>query len=70
VQIIGEAATHVSAAARSELSEIPWAKVVGMRHRLVHGYQGIRAEIVVKTVRDDLPTLIASLRGALEGSTP
>ena len=66
LQIIGEAANRVSAAARDELSEIPWPEVTGMRHHLVHGYQHIRAEILVSTIRGDLPDLIVLLRRALK----
>jgi uncharacterized protein with HEPN domain len=67
VQIIGEAAGRVSAAGRALLPGIPWNQVVGIRHHLVHGYEDIDADILVKTVQRDLPPLIASLRIALEG---
>ena len=65
MQIVGEAASRVSAAVRTELPEIPWRQVVGMRHRLVHGYDDIDAEILVSTVRQDLPRLIDSLAGTV-----
>lgn len=73
VQIVGEAASRVSAVMRTELPEVPWRQVVGMRHHLVHGYEDIDAEIIVSTVRQDLPPLIDSLAGALAdnaGETP
>jgi uncharacterized protein with HEPN domain len=38
IEIIGEAATKVSAGTRDHSPEIPWATIVTMRHRLVHGY--------------------------------
>jgi uncharacterized protein with HEPN domain len=37
-----------------------------MRHHLVHGYRQVRAEILAKTVREDLPELIATLRRSLK----
>ncbi len=37
-----------------------------MRHHLVHGYRKVRAEILVKTVNEDLPDLIATLRRHLK----
>lgn len=65
-QIVGEAASRTSKATHRALPDIPWSKVVGMRHHLVHGYRKVRPEIVAKTVREDLPPLIALLRIALE----
>ena len=68
VQTIGEAANQISKEGRSILADIPWSQVIGMRHRLVHGYRTVVPEIVVSTVRDSVPPLIASLRRALENN--
>ena len=65
MQIIGEAANQVSGEARAALPDVPWSRLVGMRHHLVHGYRGVRAEILVRTIRENVPGLIASLRRAL-----
>lgn len=70
VQTIGEAANQVSAEGRSELAEVPWQKMIGMRHHLVHGYRTIVADLVVGTIRDDLPALLTCLRRALEKTPP
>jgi uncharacterized protein with HEPN domain len=70
VQTVGEAANQVSAETRSDLAEIPWPKVIGMRHRLVHSYRTVAIDLVVGTVRDDLPPLAAALRRALENDAP
>lgn len=70
LQTVGEAASQVSAAAREEHSDIPWDDMIAMRHRLVHDYRRVRVDIVVKTVRDDVPQLIAVLRRVLEGEAP
>ncbi len=61
VQIIGEAASRVSAPFRDGHPEIPWADIVGMRHRLVHDYRRINRDVVWKVANDDLPALIAVL---------
>lgn len=37
VQIVGEAAGKISIEGRTELSALPWAAMIGMRNRLVHG---------------------------------
>ena len=65
VQIIGEAARSVSPAMMEAHPEIPWKTITGMRHRLVHGYADVDEEVVWKTLIEDLPPLIESLREAL-----
>ena len=65
VEIIGEAASRVSAETRMEWPDIPWLDIVAMRHRLTHGYFDIDPDIVWSTVTDDLPPLIAQLERAV-----
>ncbi len=36
IEIVGEAAAHVSVGTRASPPAIPWAQIVGMRNRLVH----------------------------------
>jgi uncharacterized protein with HEPN domain len=62
LQIIGEAASHVSLELRERHPEIPWRQMIGMRNRLVHDYGQIDPEIVWSTVQVHLPALIAALR--------
>ena len=64
IQTIGEAATRVSPEAQTELADIPWSKIIGMRHRLVHGYRTISTTLIIDTVRDHVPPLIAILEAA------
>jgi uncharacterized protein with HEPN domain len=64
VEIIGEAANKVSDECRQDLPAIPWADIVGMRHRLIHGYFDINLDIVWSTIRQELPELIAELKKA------
>ena len=61
IEIVGEAATHVSESGQAQAPEIPWPDIVAMRNRLVHGYYSINLNIVWQTVQEDLPTLIAQL---------
>jgi uncharacterized protein with HEPN domain len=65
IEIIGEAASRVSAATRDEWPDIPWQDIVTMRHRLIHGYFDIDLDIVWSTVREDLPLLADQLERAL-----
>lgn len=61
VEIVGEAASRLSAETKEEFSEIAWDKIIGMRHRLVHGYFAINYGRVWEVVQNDLPELISQL---------
>ena len=41
--------------------EVPWADIIGMRHKVVHDYLGVDEDIVWQVVTDDLPSLIEAL---------
>lgn len=62
VETVGEAAARVSETTRTLHPDIPWREIVGMRHRLVHGYFEVDLEIIWSTVRNDLPPLVARLQ--------
>ena len=58
IQIIGEAASNVSRDFCDSHPEIPWANIVGMRHKVVHDYLGTDDKIVWQVVRPNLPELV------------
>lgn len=70
--IIGEAANSVSPTFRVEHPEIPWAAMIGMRHRIVHAYFDIDLDIVWDTVTKNIPVLLEKLDQSfpLDDSTP
>ena len=41
IEIIGEAARHISKDMRRTYPEIPWQDVTGMRDKLIHDYFGV-----------------------------
>ena len=45
--------------------EIPWADIIGMRHKVVHDYLGVDEEIVWQVVTEDLPALVPKLASLL-----
>ena len=61
VEIIGEAAARVSPEGRIRYPLIPWREVIGMRNRLVHGYDSVDLDVLWDTVELDLPPLIIEL---------
>lgn len=54
LEIIGEAASRVSDETQARYPEIPWGKMIGMRHVLVHGYFDIDLDIVWSVIENDL----------------
>lgn len=66
VEIVGEAAARVSEQGRDRWPDIPWAGVIGLRNRLVHGYDNVDFDVLWQIVQIDLPPLISSLQRAIE----
>jgi uncharacterized protein with HEPN domain len=62
IEIIGEAAAKVSAETRELSPAIPWAAIISMRHRLVHGYFDVDPDIVWRTATEEVLALIPPLR--------
>jgi len=62
IEIVGEAASKVSTDGRALMPALPWKSMVGMRNRLVHAYFDIDANVVWKTVSEELPPLLAQLQ--------
>ena len=61
IQTTGEAARKVPDSLRAKMPGVPWARIVGMRHRIVHDYDNIDDDVVWQVVTDDLPKLVAML---------
>jgi uncharacterized protein with HEPN domain len=69
LEIIGEAAAQSSPEFREQHPEIPWAKAIGMRNRLIHAYPDVDLDILWSTVTEDIPPLIGQLRNILAGQS-
>lgn len=65
IEIIGEAAARVRIESREKYPSIPWLQIVGMRNRLVHGYDAVDLDVLWDTIIDDLPPLISELEKIL-----
>lgn len=65
VQVIGEAAAHLSDQLRARHPGVPWADVISMRNLLVHQYFSIHLDQVWHTVVHDLPQLKALVQREL-----
>src|SRR3989338_11526314 len=40
LEVVGEAAAHLSMELRATHADVPWEKMIGMRNRLIHEYFG------------------------------
>lgn len=61
VEIVGEAAARVPKESWSTYPQIPWAQIVSLRNRLIHGYDAVDFDILWQIVTRDLPYLIPTL---------
>jgi uncharacterized protein with HEPN domain len=66
LEIIGEASRNLSDELRQKHSQVPWAKVVGMRNRIVHAYFDVDLTIVWEVIQRDLPDLKAQVHLILQ----
>ena len=65
IEIMGEAASKVSSDFQLTALQIPWAKIIAMRNRLIHAYFDINLDVLWITITNDLPPLIMELEKIL-----
>ena len=66
VEIIGEAACHVTDELQAETCQIPWNDIKGTRLIVAHRYYELDPDILWETVIDHLPPLILHLKTILD----
>ncbi len=59
---IGEQVYKISTELKEKHTDIPWAMVAGLRHRLVHDYEGINWTIIVNVVFDEMDGFVESIK--------
>jgi uncharacterized protein with HEPN domain len=62
IEIIGEAANHVSVDFKKVHPEIPWRSIIGQRHVLIHEYGEIKHERIWVVASERIPELIIPFR--------
>jgi uncharacterized protein with HEPN domain len=65
IQTIGEAARRVSPETSARYPEIPWSRMIGMRHKIVHDYAEVNEDIVWQVATRNLLQLIQVLEPIL-----
>ena len=59
---IGEQVYQLSKELKDTHPEIPWSAVSGLRHRLVHDYDGVNWNIIVEVIFEEMEPFINAVR--------
>ena len=62
---IGEQVYLLSEQYKNANNAIPWSMISGLRHRLVHNYEGTNWSIIADVVFEELPCLLNQLKGLI-----
>lgn len=62
---IGEHVYNLSDEYKEAHNEIQWSMIAGLRHRLIHDYEGTNWNIISDVVFEELPVLIEQLEKLL-----
>jgi uncharacterized protein with HEPN domain len=57
LEVLGEAANHLTKEVHQLAPDIPWPKLISFRNRLIHEYHGVNWKIIIPIVLQDLPLL-------------
>ena len=62
IQIIGEAANHLSKDFMQENPDIPWTKIIGLRNKIVHDYGEILTDRIWLIASESIPELMYQIK--------
>ena len=66
IEIMGEAANHVSESCQAKYFQIPWRQIIGMRNRMIHAYFDVDLDIVWQVITQDLGSLLSEIKKAIK----
>ena len=61
IEIIGEAANHISKEVIEANDDIPWSKIIGLRNKIVHDYGEILTDRIWLIASRSIPELVEQL---------
>jgi uncharacterized protein with HEPN domain len=70
IEVLGEAATHLSDELRSAHPEIPWREIIGTRVILAHAYFHVDQDIIGDVVKRDVPAILDGLQAIVDSLDP
>lgn len=62
---IGEQVYQLSPAFKKSHPDIPWSVVSGLRHRLVHDYDGINWSLIAEVIFNDMDPFVEQVKNIL-----
>ena len=65
LEILGEAASKISAELVKANPEVPWKEMTGLRHKLIHDYFEVDLDIVWRTATVNVPEVADFVSAAL-----
>lgn len=69
IEIIGEAANHLSADIQTNHPHVPWPQIVSMRNLVSHEYFRVDPEMVWHTAKRSIPHLRVAIRQIFDSLT-
>jgi uncharacterized protein with HEPN domain len=66
LEIIGEAANHLSLEILQDFPEVPWARIIGLRNLVIHEYFGVDDLSIWSVISHNLPDLKEKIALILE----
>ena len=69
LEVMGEAAKHVSPSFKAAYPNIPWRQIAGMRDILIHAYNRVDLEIVWTATQVSIPQVIPQLEALVSATT-
>ena len=68
--VAGEASSKVSAELKERQGEVPWQRISGVRHRIVHDYSGLDYELLWQIVTVFAPELAEQVAAIFHAEFP
>lgn len=62
IEIVGEAANHLSKEFLEQNPDIPWAKIIGLRNKLAHDYGEILIDRIWLIATKSIPELLVQIK--------
>lgn len=65
MEIIGEAANHITKETTLKFPQIEWVQIVGMRNILIHEYFEVDSSLIWDIIKNDIPVLKGQIESIL-----
>jgi uncharacterized protein with HEPN domain len=62
IEIIGEAANHISKEVIEANDDIPWSRIIGLRNKIVHDYGEILTDRIWLIASRSIPELVEQIK--------